>query len=183
MAAKQSKGKDLNWWHWVSKGIIKPLDTDELVIDLLHHPKETKKSIDVECGISLNRRIGSLQPYLQATDKTAGGSIGTVITDQLLHPDGKYTKEDVRVYLEWAIEMRRRVKEQLKRIGGMEFWDTSFSYIDKETQKETFVPVPEERGSGLIGDSPLPPGTCYSAASDGDKVALVKIEVITMAGN
>ena len=79
--------------------------------------------------------------------------------------------------------MRRRVKEQLKRIGGMEFWDTNFSYIDKETQEETFVPVPEERGNGLIGDSPLPPGTCYSATSDGDKVALVKIEVITMAGN
>lgn len=109
--------------------------------------------------------------------KTVSGLI------KLLHPDGIYTKEDVRVYLEWAIEMRRRVKEQLKRIGGMEFWDTNFSYIDKETQEETFVPVPEERGSGLIGDSPLPPGTCYSATSDGDKVALVKIEVITMAGN
>lgn len=109
--------------------------------------------------------------------KTVSGLI------KLLHPDGKYTKEDVRVYLEWAIEMRRRVKEQLKRIGGMEFWDTNFSYIDKETQEETFVPVPEERGSGLIGDSPLPPGTCYSATSDGDKVALVKIEVITMPGN
>lgn len=109
--------------------------------------------------------------------KTVSGLI------KLLHPDGKCTKEDVRVYLEWAIEMRRRVKEQLKRIGGMEFWDTNFSYIDKETQEETFVPVPEERGSGLIGDSPLPPGTCYSATSDGDKVALVKIEVITMAGN
>lgn len=109
--------------------------------------------------------------------KTVSGLI------KLLHPDGMYTKEDVRVYLEWAIEMRRRVKEQLKRIGGMEFWDTNFSYIDKETQEETFVPVPEERGSGLIGDSPLPPGTCYSATSDGDKVALVKIEVITMAGN
>ena len=109
--------------------------------------------------------------------KTVSGLI------KLLHPDGLYTKEDVRVYLEWAIEMRRRVKEQLKRIGGMEFWDTNFSYIDKETQEETFVPVPEERGSGLIGDSPLPPGTCYSATSDGDKVTLVKIEVITMAGN
>ena len=65
----------------------------------------------------------------------------------------------------------------------MQFWDTNLSYIDKETQEETFVPVPEERGNGLIGDSPLPPGTCYSATSDGDKVALVKIEVITMAGN
>lgn len=65
--------------------------------------------------------------------------------------------------------MRRRVKEQLKRIGGMEFWDTNFSYIDKETQEEYFVSVPEERGTNLIEDAPLQPGTCYTATSDGDK--------------
>lgn len=109
--------------------------------------------------------------------KTVSGLI------KLLHPDGNFTKEDVEQYLKWAIEMRRRVKEQLKRIGGMEFWDTNFSYIDKETQEETFVPVPEERGTNLIEDTPLPPGTCYTATSDGDKVSLIKIEVITMAGN
>lgn len=102
---------------------------------------------------------------------------------KLLHPDGKYTKEDIREYLEWAIEMRRRVKEQLKRIGGMEFWDTNFSYIDIETQEETFVQVPEERGSNLIEDTPLAPGTCYSATSDGDKVTLAKIEVVAVPGN
>lgn len=109
--------------------------------------------------------------------KTVSGLI------KLLHPDGNFTKEDVREYLEWAIEMRRRVKEQLKRIGGMEFWDTNFSYIDNETQEETFVSLPEERGSNLIEDVPLPPGTCYTATSDGDKVTLVKIEIITMPGN
>jgi ATP-dependent Lon protease len=109
--------------------------------------------------------------------KTVSGLI------KLMHPDGNFTKEDVEQYLKWAIEMRRRVKEQLKRIGGMEFWDTNFSYIDKETQEETFVPVPEERGTNLIEDTPLPPGTCYTATSDGDKVSLIKIEVITMAGN
>lgn len=109
--------------------------------------------------------------------KTVSGLI------KLLHPDGNFTKEDVEQYLKWAIEMRRRVKEQLKRIGGMEFWDTNFSYIDKETQEETFVPVPEERGTNLIEDTPLSPGTCYTATSDGDKVSLIKIEVITMAGN
>ncbi len=109
--------------------------------------------------------------------KTVSGLI------KLLHPDGKYTKENVRTYLVWAIEMRRRVKEQLKRIGGMEFWDTNFSYIDKETQEEFFVSVPEERGSHLIEDAPLAPGTCYTATSDGDKVSLVKVEVITMTGN
>lgn len=82
-----------------------------------------------------------------------------------------------------AIEMRRRVKEQLKRIGGMEFWDTNFSYIDKESQEETFVSCPEERGSNLIEDVPLTPGTCYTATCNGDNVALAKVEVITMNGN
>jgi ATP-dependent Lon protease len=109
--------------------------------------------------------------------KTVSGLI------KLMHPDGNYTKEDVRQYLELAIEMRRRVKEQLKRIGGMEFWDTNFSYIDKETQEEIFVTLPEERGSNLIEDVPLAPGTCYTATSDGDKVTLVKIEVVSIPGN
>ena len=109
--------------------------------------------------------------------KTVSGLI------KLMHPDGNYTKENVRQYLEFAIEMRRRVKEQLKRIGGMEFWDTNFSYIDKETQEEIFVTLPEERGSNLIEDVPLAPGTCYTATSDGDKVALVKLEVVSIPGN
>lgn len=109
--------------------------------------------------------------------KTVSGLI------KLMHPDGNFTKEDVENYLKWAIEMRRRVKEQLKRIGGMEFWDTNFSYIDKDTQEEFFVPVPEERGSNLIEDTPLPPGTCYTATSDGDKVSLIKVEVVSMQGN
>lgn len=108
--------------------------------------------------------------------KTVSGFI------KLMHPDGSYTKKDVEEYLTIAIEMRRRVKEQLKRIGGMEFWDTNFSYIDKMTQEETYVPVPEERGSNLIENVPLSPGTCYTAISSGDNVALVKIEAVTMPG-
>ena len=109
--------------------------------------------------------------------KTVSGLI------KLLHPDGNYTKENVRKYLVWAIEMRRRVKEQLKRIGGMEFWDTNFSYIDKETQEEFYVSVPEERGTNLIEDAPLPPGNCYTAISDGENVSLVKIEAVVLQGN
>ena len=109
--------------------------------------------------------------------KTVSGLI------KLLHPDGKYSKENIRTYLVWAIEMRRRVKEQLKRIGGMEFWDTNFSYIDKETQEEYFVSVPEERGTNLIEESPLPPGNCYTAISNGDSVALIKVEAVVLNGN
>jgi len=102
---------------------------------------------------------------------------------KLLHPDEIFTKEDIREYLVLAMEMRRRVKEQLKRIGGMEFWDTNFSYIDKQTQEEIFVGLPEERGSQLIESNPLPPGVCYTATSDGNNNALVKIEVVVLRGN
>jgi len=102
---------------------------------------------------------------------------------KLLHPDGEYTKEDIREYLVIGMEMRRRVKEQLKRIGGMEFWDTNFSYIDKETQEEIFVGLQEEKGSSLIESNPLSPGICYTATSDGDSTALVKIEVVALKGS
>ncbi|WMS94474.1 protease Lon-related BREX system protein BrxL [Pseudoalteromonas sp. HL-AS2] len=124
----------------------------------------------------------SLGSHLKQRDtkpvkKTVSGLI------KLLHPDGEYTKEDIREYLEIALEMRRRVKEQLKRIGGMEFWDTNFSYIDKDTQEEHFVGLPEEKGSHLIENTPLPPGVCYTSTSDGDNVALVRIEAVITSGS
>ncbi|MEA2073053.1 MAG: protease Lon-related BREX system protein BrxL [Campylobacterota bacterium] len=124
----------------------------------------------------------SLGSHLKQRDtkpvkKTVSGFI------KLMHPDGNYTKEDVREYLVIALEMRRRVKEQLKRIGGMEFWDTNFSYIDKETQEEFFVGLPEEKGSHLIENTPLQPGVCYTSTSDGENMALVRIEVVTTVGS
>jgi predicted ATP-dependent Lon-type protease len=76
----------------------------------------------------------------KAVRKTVSGLI------KLLHPDGEVTKEEVEEYLAYAMEMRRRVKEQLKKMGGLEYWDTSFSYIDRESGQETFVPVPEMGG-------------------------------------
>ncbi len=109
--------------------------------------------------------------------KTVSGLI------KLLHPDGNYTKEDIKEYLVLALEMRRRVKEQLKKIGGMEFWDTNFSYIDKETQEESFVGLPEEKGSHLIENTPLPPGVCYTCTSDGENLALIRIEAVAMSGS
>ena len=102
---------------------------------------------------------------------------------KLLHPDGKYSREDIEEYLKIALEMRRRVKEQLKRIGGMEFWDTNFSYIDKESQDEVFVTLPEEKSSALIENTPLAPGVCYSATSDGEHVGIVRIEIVSVPGN
>lgn len=124
----------------------------------------------------------SLGSHLKQRDtkpvkKTVSGLI------KLLHPDGEFSKEDVKEYLEIALEMRRRVKEQLKRIGGMEFWDTNFSYIDKESQEEHYVGLPEEKGSHLIENTPLQPGVCYTCTSDGEHLALVRIEVVTTAGS
>ena len=69
---------------------------------------------------------------------------------KLLFPNAEFTKEDVRLCLTYALEVRRRVKEQLKKIGGMEFFDVNFSYIDNETLEEVFVNVPEQGGSHLI---------------------------------
>ena len=102
---------------------------------------------------------------------------------KLLHPDGVYTKDDIREYVAFAIEMRRRVKEQLKRIGGMEFWDTNFSFIDKETQEEHYVGLPEEKTSYMIENTPLQPGVCYTATSDGENLALIRIEAVVTSGN
>lgn len=143
--------------------------------EMLHHLRKDNYTNALDEYFVLGSQLR--QRDTKPVRKTVSGLI------KLMHPDGNFTKEDVRKYVTLAIEMRRRVKEQLKRIGGMEFWDTNFSYIDKETQEESFVPVPEERGSNLIEDAPLPPGTCYTATCDGDKVSLIKIEVITMQGN
>lgn len=63
---------------------------------------------------------------------------------KLIHPDGNYTKEDTEEYLSVALEMRRRVKEQLKKIKSIEYWNTNFSYVDLETSKEIFVSIPEQ---------------------------------------
>jgi len=83
---------------------------------------------------------------------------------KLLYPHEEYDKEAVRRCLEYALETRRRVKEQLKKIGGMEFFDVHFSYIDLENGEERFVSVPEQGGGTLIPDGPLNPGTMHTVA-------------------
>lgn len=103
---------------------------------------------------------------------------------KLLHPAGDPSREEVREYLELALEGRRRVKEQLKKMGAFEYYQTSFSYFDIETMQETFVGVPEEGGQRLISQDPMPPGGVYTAAlTDSDTVALHRIEVSRMSGS
>jgi len=103
---------------------------------------------------------------------------------KLLHPDGETSREEVQEYLELALEGRRRVKEQLKKMGAFEYYQTSFSYVDTQAMQEHFVGVPEEGGQRLISQDPMPPGSVYTAAmTDSDKVALHRIEVNRMSGS
>lgn len=81
---------------------------------------------------------------------------------KLLYPHSQFDKEDVRACLEYALQVRRRVKEQLKKIGGMEFYDVHFSYIDNENLEEHFVAVKEQGGDTLIPDGPMKPGSLYT---------------------
>src|SRR3984893_5003219 len=102
---------------------------------------------------------------------------------KLLYPNEEYNKEAVRRCLEYALEARRRVKEQLKKIGGMEFFDVHFSYIDVETMEEKFISVPEQGGGTLIPDGPLSPGVMHAVATGaGGHLGLYRLETQVTAG-
>ena len=113
-----------------------------------------------------------------AVRKTVSGLL------KLLHPNGEFDKEDVRQCLEYALETRRRVKEQLKKIGGMEFYDVHFSYIDQETNDERFISVPEQGGGKLIPDGPMNPGVLHTIGMGaGGHLGLYRMETQITAGN
>ncbi|HEC2034214.1 TPA: protease Lon-related BREX system protein BrxL [Klebsiella oxytoca] len=103
---------------------------------------------------------------------------------KLMHPDGAYDKEDVRVCLTYALEVRRRVKEQLKKLGGLEFFDVNFSYIDNESLEEFFVSVPEQGGSELIPAGMPKPGVVHLVTqADSGMTGLYRFETQMTAGN
>ena len=113
-----------------------------------------------------------------AVKKTVSGMI------KLIHPDGKFDKESVEEILRFALEMRRRVKEQQKKIGGMEFYDVNFAYIDNETFSEEYVPVPEQGGSKLIPEGMSKPGHVYTVGHNkSGMLGVYKMEMQMTAGN
>ncbi len=83
---------------------------------------------------------------------------------KLLYPNGEFSKADMEEIITISLELRRRVKEQLKKIGGMEFYDVNFSYIDNETFEEHYVPVPEQGGGKLIPEGMTNPGQVYTVS-------------------
>lgn len=113
-----------------------------------------------------------------AVKKTVSGMI------KLIHPDGKFDKESVEEILRFVLEMRRRVKEQQKKIGGMEFYDVNFAYIDNETFSEEYVPVPEQGGSKLIPEGMSKPGHVYTVGHNkSGMLGVYKMEMQMTAGN
>lgn len=103
---------------------------------------------------------------------------------KIIYPHGEATKEELAELLEFAMEGRRRVKEQLKKMGSFEYYHTSFSYVNVDTGEERFVGVPEQGGRNLISSDPLPPGSVYTASVGPDgTVGMYRIEVSVAVGS
>jgi ATP-dependent Lon protease len=119
----------------------------------------------------------SLGSHLNARDvKAVRKSVAGLV--KLIYPHGEVTKQELGELLELALEGRRRVKEQLKKMGSFEYHQTSFSFIDNETREERFVGVPEQGGRNMIAADPLAPGSLYAASVDDQgKVGLYRLEV------
>ena len=103
---------------------------------------------------------------------------------KLLHPDGNCTKAEMQEYLSFALEMRRRVKEQLKRMGGIEYARVNLSYLDKETGEETFITCKELGSTQVIPEAPLEPGDLFTVGFDSEqsRYSLYRIQVSSSPG-
>ena len=135
-----------------------------------------------QCGDALDSyfRLGKNlnQRDTIAVRKMVGGFI------KLLYPDGEYTKSELEEIIQLSLEMRRRVKEQLKKLGGMEFYDVNFSYIDNETFEEHYVSVPEQGGGKLIPEGLCNPGQVYTIGQGkSGMIGVFRLESQMLPGN
>ena len=113
-----------------------------------------------------------------AVRKMVGGLI------KIVYPDGEFTKEQLEEIVQISLEMRRRVKEQLKKLGGMEFYDVNFSYIDNETFEEHYVSVPEQGGGKLIPEGMMNPGQVYTVShGKSGMIGVFRLESQMLPGN
>ena len=123
-------------------------------------------------GTNLNQRD------TVAVRKTVGGMV------KLLYSDGNFNKEQIEEILVFSLEMRRRVKEQLKKLGGMEFYDVNFSYIDTENFEEHYVSVPEQGGGKLIPEGLSNPGQVYTVSrAQSGMIGVFRLESQMLPGN
>lgn len=136
----------------------------------------------VQQGDVLNKyfRLGKNlnQRDVIAVRKTVSGLI------KLVYPDGNFAKDELEEIIKVSLEMRRRVKEQLKKIGGMEFYDVNFSYIDNENFEEKYVSVPEQGSSTLIPEGICNPGQVYTVSQGkSGMIGLFRLEAQMLPGN
>ena len=113
-----------------------------------------------------------------AVRKTVSGLL------KLLYPHAEYDKKSVSRCLQYALEIRRRVKEQLKKIGGMEFYDVHFSFSDIETNEERYISVPEQGGGTIIPEGPMNPGIIHTVSRGANgHLGLYRLEIQMTQGN
>ena len=113
-----------------------------------------------------------------AVRKMVGGLL------KLVYPDGEFSKEQLEEILKLALEMRRRVKEQQKKLGGMEFYDVNFSYIDKDSFEEYYVSVPEQGGGKLIPEGMCNSGQVYTVSQGkSGMIGVFRLESQMLPGN
>jgi ATP-dependent Lon protease len=131
----------------------------DYIAEIFHEGLRNKNFADA------HERFFSFGNHLEARDRTAVVKTVSGLV-KLLHPANDPTRAEMEEYVRFALEMRRRVKEQLKRMGGIEYAKVNFSYIDKETGEESFVGCPELGNIQLIPDTPLPPGDIFTIGYD-----------------
>jgi len=151
-----------------------------LIVDFLAEFLREMRKRSFADAIDQHFKIGNNlnQRDVIAVRKTVSGML------KLLYPHGEFDKDVVERCFVYALESRRRVKEQLKKIGGMEFYDVHFSYIDNESLEEKFVSVPEHGGGSLIPEGPLNPGTMHTVTmGTSDHLGLYRLELQITGGN
>ena len=144
--------------------------------EFIRELRKTQESDALDKYFKLGKNLN--QRDTNSVRKTVSGLV------KLLYPNEDYTKEQLEEILRIALEMRRRVKEQLKKIGGMEFYDVNFSYIDNDTFEEKYVSVPEQGSSTLIPEGMCNPGQVYTVSTGkSGMIGLFRLESQILPGN
>jgi ATP-dependent Lon protease len=139
----------------------------DYLAELLHHLRKTQYMDVAERHVEFGPHVGGRDA--KAVRKTVSGLI------KLIHPNGQASREEVVEYVELAMELRRRVKEQLKKLGGLEYWDVGFGYTDRETGEQRIVGLPETGGGLIISGEGLPAGSVYTVGTDASERAVRKL--------
>lgn len=144
--------------------------------EFIRELRKTQESDALDKHFKLGKNLNQRDTI--SVRKTVSGLV------KLLYPNEDYTKEELEEILRIALEMRRRVKEQLKKIGGMEFYDVNFSYIDNESFEEKYVSVPEQGSSTLIPEGTFNPGQVYTVSTGkSGMIGLFRLESQLLPGN